>query len=42
MLFAIDKSPGDPKAEETPAAAPAEIKFRRSSGLRKRLKYPEK
>ena len=32
---------GEPKADETPAAAPAEIKFRLSSGFRNRLKYPE-
>ena len=29
---------GEPKAEETPAAAPAEMKLRLSSGLRNRLK----
>lgn len=29
---------GEPKADETPAAAPADIKFRRSSGFRNRLK----
>ena len=29
---------GEPKADDTPAAAPADIKFRRSSGFRNRLK----
>lgn len=29
---------GAPKADDTPAAAPADIKFRRSSGFRNRLK----
>lgn len=29
---------GDPKADDTPAAAPAEMKLRLSSGFRKRLK----